>query len=247
VRTVSRHNLIAYAVGAVIVVPLVLPVLDNIEEGRRLVAEGVLTAQDRLRPTGLGPVSGLMVFVFATPIAIHLARTLGSKLMAVFGLALLALLVSLITGILEQGDLILGLSMAWLTLAGLVAGGVWGWRRSQRQRRQVRKLAEALTAAAREAAAESGTSAVEALAGDLRGDRRTTDLVEKMVLGAIWESSAEGPPETFPRRLMATLGEVRGEIAGSVALDPDGRGLILADRMMARIEHRLRRSGRAPR
>lgn len=247
VRRSSRDTLLAYALGLAVLVPLTLPVLDNMEEGRRLVAEGVLTAKDRLRPTGLGPVSGLMVYVFSAPVAVHLSRTLASKLASVLGLALLALLTSLITGILERGEIMLGLSMAWLTAAALVGGGLWLWRGAARRRKEVQALADSLAAEVKEVVAETRGSALGELAHDSRESRQSTEMIERMVMGAIWQSSAEGPPETFRARLLMALGDVRADITGNPAIDPDGQALMLADRIVDRIQRRLRRTERAGR
>ncbi|MQX35423.1 hypothetical protein [Roseospira navarrensis] len=238
--TPSRDTLIAYAVAIAFVIPMILPVLDNIEEGQRLVREGLLTPRDRLRPTGLGPVSGLMVYVFSTPIAIALSRTLGMKLAMVVGLLMLALAVSFITGVLERGDVTLGLSLAWLALAAVVLIGAWAWQRQRRRMRAMRAHADALAGLVREELGAVRGSALGTLAREADGDSRIGDLVERMTLAAIWQASAEGPPETFRQRVLAGLAEAREDLVGNAAVDPHGQALAMMDRIIGRVRQRLR-------
>ncbi|KAA5606687.1 hypothetical protein F1188_04975 [Roseospira marina] len=240
----SRDTLISYIIGAALIVPMILPVLDNIEEGRRLLEVGALSARDRLRPNGLGPVSGLMLYVFATPIAITLSRTLRTKLVMIAGLVVLSLAVSSITTTIEQGDVVLGLSAAWLTLATVAAIALLAWRHHAHGEAAMRKRAEDLVAIVRDEVDQSRVSSADQVAAQVAAtqddDFRDVDLAEKMALAAIWQSAVDGGFKTFDRRVLRALASVRSDMSGNASVDPHGLGLAVLDRIVDRARRHLR-------
>jgi len=239
VRKPSRDTLIAYAIGAAIAVPMLLPVLDNIEDGRRLLETGILTARERLHPMGLGPVSGLMVYVLAAPIVIVLGRSLGAKLALILGLVTLSLAISQITTNLEKDRIVLGLSQAWLTLAAVVVIGRLAWYRNSQRRKAMEQRANALAELVRTVVAHSQASAIEPLTREQTGNRQDSALVEKMALGVIWQSAVEGPPQTFNQRVVKGLAGMRRDMIGNVAIDPSGFGLALIDQIVEKVRLHL--------
>lgn len=235
-RETDWKTILAYAIGAVIILPMLLPVLDNIREGQRLIELGLLSAEDRLRPVGLGPVSGLMVYLFATPVVVAMARTFWGKLAGLAGMVAVSQVVSHVTSVFERGDIALGLGLVALSgTAGFVA--YWVLRRRQRQRTAVmeqaaRALSVRVGAAARKArgVAWSDTTAT---GSDAPNDSSVIDVVEKMVLGAIWQAVKGGPADTFERRVRRGLIEIRRDLEGNPLLDPTGKGRAMVDHVLA--------------
>lgn len=238
-REAIWKTLTAFGVGALVALPLGLPVLDNMEEGRRLVELGLLSPQDRLRPVGMGPVSGLMLYLFAAPVLITLVTGLWRKLMAIGGAVVMALAVSSIATLFERGDSVLGVAaMAGTALSlAAVAMGLW-WQR-RRHRATVADLAGRLGRAVMAVAADARTLALsheEAGPGRAHLGRATVDVVESLALNAIWQAASDGSPQTFRPRALRALRDIRRDLVDNRPLDPEGRGVALMDRILARAD-----------
>ncbi|MBB4284837.1 hypothetical protein [Roseospira goensis] len=239
-RARTWKNLVAYGVGAALVAPMVVPVLENIEAGRRLLELGLLTPQDRLRPQGLGPVSGLMLYVFSTPILVAIADTLRGKMAAIAGMLGLSLLLSYITTVFERGETMLGLSLTWLSLAGLGILALLAWWRHRSRKAAVTRLAQSIAGIARDVAEAARRRPVAALTDEPEKAAGVVDVVETMVLSAIWQASVSGAPATFDRRLLRDLSDIRRDLVLNGTLDPAGQGLAMMDHLLTRVRHRLR-------
>lgn len=230
---------LAYGLGALVALPLLVPVLQNIEEGQRLVELGVLSPRDRLRPVGLGPVSGLMLYLIATPIMIALSRTFLRQLLVIAGMVALALTVSHVTSVFERGDQALGLLLTLLSGAALVGlGGALRWRRHQRRQRRMAS-ARALGLLTREAAARSRAVA------NSHGAVEAVAVVERMALAAIWEAAHADRHTPFTTQVMVALTDLRRDLARNRLLDPDGVGLAMMDRLLPVVRTRLEAERRA--
>ncbi len=234
-RTVSRPwlTVLAYLLGLAVALPLLLPVLQNIEDGRRLVELGVLSPRDRLRPVGLGPVSGLMLYLFATPILIGLARHFIGKLATIAGMAVFAVSVSAVTSVFEQGRVLLGLGLSAMVVAALggVGAALWWYRRTRRLRRT--RIAASLARLTREVANthRQGPSPDQGL--------DVVSMVERMALGALWEAAQGERDPPFDTRVAVAMADIRRDLARNRRLDPNGVGMAMMDSLLPRVRHRL--------
>jgi len=224
-RATTRDTLLAYLIGGLLVLPMLIPVLNNIEEGKRMVELGILSPEDRLYPVGLGPVSGLMIYLFMTPVLVVLPRTLWGKMAVILAILGLAQIVSFITSVYERGETALGLSLTWLLLVVLCVAAVMAWWRQRTRQENARDKARLLARIATEATT-GGPAA---------------DTVQKMILGAIWQSSVEGSPDTMDQRLRHALMSIRDDLADNPALDPHGHGMEMLDRFLTKASPHLKR------
>lgn len=229
----------AYGLAALVALPLLVPVLNNIADGQRLIELGVLSPRDRLRPVGLGPVSGLMLYLIATPIMIALARTFLKQLLVIVGMVAVALTVSHVTSVFERGDTSLGLLLTVLGGAALFGlGGVQTWRKNQRRRRRMAS-ARALGLLTRETAERSRAVATS------HGAAEAISVAERMALAAIWEAVHADRFPPFPKQVMVSLTDLRRDLARNRLLDPDGTGLAMIDRLLPQVRARLEAERRA--
>lgn len=240
----SWYTVLSYLLGALVALPLLLPVLENIEEGRRLVELGVLSPRDRLRPVGLGPVSGLMLYLIATPVLVGISRRFSSQLAVIAGMALLALTVSHLTSLFEQGRPLAGLGLSALTIAALVGlgGAIWWQRRARRLHRE--RIAGMLATLTRQVAAASHVVSAQDPHGDV------VAMVERMVLSALWEAAQGDREPPFETRVALAMADIRRDLARNRTLDPSGAGTAMMDRLLPRIRDSLaasQRKGRAAR
>jgi hypothetical protein len=225
-RVTTRNTLLAYLVGGLIILPMLIPVLNNIEEGKRMVELGILSPSDRLHPVGLGPVSGLMIYLFMTPVLVALPRTLWGKMAVIMAMLALSQIVSFIMSVYERGETALGLSLTWFLLVVLCVAAVMAWRHQRTRQEDAQEKARVLARIARETA--SGGS--------------TAETVQKLILGAIWQSSVEESPDTLDHQLRQALVSIRSDLADNPSLDPEGQGVRMVDRFLAKAEPHLKRS-----
>jgi len=225
----SWYTILSYLLGALVALPLLLPVLDNIEEGRRLVELGVLSPRDRLRPVGLGPVSGLMLYLIATPVLIGISRRFSSQLAVIAGMALLALTVSHLTSLFEQGRPLAGLGLSAMTVAAMagLGGAIWWQRRTRRLHRE--HIAGILATVTRQVAADSQMVSAQDPHGDV------VPMVERMVLSTLWEAAQGDREPPFETRVALAMADIRRDLARNRTLDPSGAGTAMMDRLLPRI------------
>ncbi|MBB4266000.1 hypothetical protein [Roseospira visakhapatnamensis] len=231
------NNLAALFLTVIVALVLSVPVFDAMERGQRLVDLGLSSPRDRLHPDGLGPLSGLMMFVLAAPLLIAVARSLTQKLGVVLLAAGAALTLSRITTLFEQGHM----TMAW-TLVGVVVAAVMaavGVDRLEARRRRHR--VEALT---RRVVAVIDEAAVALGAADDAGGDRTSEpsrraaaahVAQSLALGVVWQARIGGRPEVFEREVRQGLADIRRDLARNRILDPDGVGRELIDHVRRRL------------
>jgi|GEM_PF-3888046 len=267
-------NLIALALAAVLGLLLSVPVLDAVDRGQHLVDLGLASPRQRLHPDGFGPLSGLMLFVMIAPILIAVASSLSRKLGAVALAAAGALVLSHVTSLFEQGRVVAACGLLGLSALAAVAAAGWdqGLRRSRRARVEV--MARRAWTAVQEvtgvplasSSKEPDTAAMQRLdpgmelgpvlgpepdathQGDSLGDRSLAEaarLVQPMVLEVIWQARLSGHPEAFLRSMRRGLVRLERLLDGNRALDPDGRGLLLLDRIRLRLGSALGQPGAA--
>jgi hypothetical protein len=198
---------------------------------------------------GLGPLSGLMLFVMAAPIIITGAPTLLTKLLGVTIGFLTSAALSAVAVLAERGETLAATLLGGLAI--LVLATVFG---QQGRMARSRALATQRLVAGSIKAIDGVTRSLRGGplgAGSTDGGGETapnrselTDptsafhmaaLVDQLVKGVIWQAASYQDPRTFRDLVLEGLEEIREDLADNRVTDPQGTAARAAGLYLARI------------
>ncbi|MCF8479283.1 MAG: hypothetical protein K9H25_02515 [Rhodospirillum sp.] len=196
---------------------------------------------------GLGPLSGLMMFVISAPIIITGAPTMLTKLVGVTIGFLTSAALSMVTVLTERGDTLAAIALTGVSLLVLI--GVFGQHgrmaRSQALATQ-RLVTESVQIVSAQTHKIRGGRAAPTGESDLSPDRgELTDptsafhmsaLIDRLVIGVIWQASAHKNPRIFRDLVLEGLEEIRADFANNKVTDPQGTATKAASLYLARLD-----------
>ncbi|WP_413204709.1 hypothetical protein [Rhodospirillum sp. A1_3_36] len=209
---------------------------------------------------GLGPLSGLMLFVISAPIIITGAPTLLTKLVGVTIGFLVSAALSMVAVLTERGETLAAVTLGGISLLILVA--VFGQRgrmarsRALATQRLVAETVHIISQVTRKS--RSGETSQTPLSGDSDQPPGREDLtdptstfhmtafVDRLVMGLIWQASAQKDPRIFRDLMLDGLKEIRDNFADNRITDPQGSATKIASLYLDRLDRHFATTQVAP-
>ncbi|GEO81998.1 hypothetical protein [Pararhodospirillum oryzae] len=224
-------NLIALTAAVTLAGLLGIPVYDEIQHviARASQTEGmIINPLDSLGFYGVGPLSGLTLFVVTAPLTISVAPTLLTKIIGVGGAFLGSAGMSAVMVLAGRGQTVGAALLGIVALLILVALFAQQGRMqraktlaTERLRRDVVRLITGITRCHASPTPESDQAATPDVSV-LANRRALSGLVERMALGVVWQAATNGDPWTFAQQVQDGLADLAQDFEGNRRADPEG-------------------------
>lgn len=249
----------AVAVGLAICLGLVLaiPVYSDLQQVLAHVASGnrvPIAPLETLGHYGVGPLSGLMLFVFIAPLVITVATTLVLKLLGV-GIAFLACAALAVVAVLaDRGDPVtaglIGVGATVILAVVLSQAGRLTRARARATRRLLREVTAVIDGATasmqRTVGAPGQPIAVDDDGPDPRALLHMAGMVQRIALQVAWEAAAPGDPQVFVREVMDGLDDLVHDFEDTQSANSRGAAANTARACRDRVRAHLARTATRP-
>jgi hypothetical protein len=207
---------------------------------------------------GLGPLSGLMLFVISAPIIITGAPTLVTKVVGVAIGFLTSAALSAVSVLAERGETLAAIALGGAALLTLVAifgqQGRMAKSRAMATQRLVTETVQVVSGVTRRV--RGGRTAASGAAQNADTDqtsarregpdrRELTDptsafhmsaFIDQLVMGLIWQAAAQKDPRIFRDQMLEGLEEIRDNFADNTVTDPQGSATKVAGLYLASLK-----------
>ncbi len=264
-RTRSLQNAIAFFVAFCCAVILGIPVYEDYSQAVAMAAaQGpAYNPLSSIGTRGLGPLSGLMLFVMSAPMIIMAAPGLAMKLIGVVGGFVISGCVAFVGVMIDNGDTVGASLLGLLAVIALFALFSQGGRMARSRELATRRLAtgtvKVIDGTTRQLRRKLGGGSMGSSDDDAPASRRRlsqaeveelTDpnssfnmagMVDRLVLGVVWQAASHKDPQVFAEEVIQGLSEIAIDLENNKVTDPGGHAARAARLYLSRVKAHLNR------